>query len=189
MVNQRAKTSLSCIAYSLDYNDDGKIQAGNIQSLCPYNISLRKTPIIEYDKYALFPKKSEKRIFISFHAFLPSLKHEWKTEETLLPRTSTWQNQFSLTNIFASYPRAELGSQTFTVQPHILTHINILVFLLVCKENCTPFLCVVFVYGRRPTVYMFCQPNTVANLITFLPKNFPLCSSLLYQQMEYAGTF
>ena len=55
MVNQRAKTSLSCIAYSLDYNDDGKIQAGNIQS--PYNISLRKTPIIEYDKYALFSKE------------------------------------------------------------------------------------------------------------------------------------
>ena len=46
--------------------------------------ALKKTPIIEYDKYALFSEE-EKRIFISFRAFLPSLKHEWKTEGTLLP--------------------------------------------------------------------------------------------------------
>ena len=69
--------------------------------------------------------------------------------------------------------KAVLGTQTFTVQAHILTHLNILVFLLVQKENCTPFRCVLFVYGRKPTVYMFCQPNTVANPITFLPKNIP----------------
>ena len=83
----------------------------------------------------------------------------------------------------------ELGTHTFTVQPHILTHINILVFLLVWKENCTTFRCVLFVYGRKPTVYMFCQPNTVANPITFLPKKYSFSSSILSQQMEYAGTF